>query len=43
MVRVAEATKQLMEAEENLQNLTTKLNLLESFKPEPKEANPVPM
>ncbi|KAK8057121.1 hypothetical protein PG996_011058 [Apiospora saccharicola] len=41
--RVAEATKQLTEAEENLQNLTTKLNLLESFKPEPKEANPVPI
>ncbi|KAK8877814.1 hypothetical protein PGQ11_002760 [Apiospora arundinis] len=41
--RVAEATKQLTEAEDNLQNLTIKLNRLESFKPEPKEANPVPI
>ena len=40
---VAEITKQLTEAEENLQSLTIKLNQLESFKPEPKEANPVPM
>ncbi|KAK8121561.1 mei5 protein [Apiospora kogelbergensis] len=40
---VAEVTKQLTEAEKNLQSLTIELNQLESFKPEPKDANPKPI